>query len=84
VEQLLVQEKLTWADTCFVGDDIIDLGPLTRAGFAVVVGDGVTEAKAAAHYVTGNAGGRGAVRETVELILKTQGKWVQFQKKYSE
>ena len=37
VEQLLAQEKLSWAETCFVGDDIIDLGPLTRAGFAVVV-----------------------------------------------
>jgi 3-deoxy-D-manno-octulosonate 8-phosphate phosphatase (KDO 8-P phosphatase) len=84
VEQLLAQTKLTWDETCFVGDDIIDLGPLTRAGFAVVVGDGVTAAKAAAHYVTRNAGGRGAVRETVELILKTQGKWAQFHKKYSE
>ena len=84
VEQLLAQEKLSWDETCFVGDDIIDLGPLMRAGFAVAVGDGVTEARAAAHYVTRNAGGRGAVRETVELILKTQGKWAAFQEKYSE
>jgi 3-deoxy-D-manno-octulosonate 8-phosphate phosphatase (KDO 8-P phosphatase) len=84
VEQLLAQEKLSWDETCFVGDDIIDLGPLTRAGFAVVVGDGVTEAKAAAHYVTRNAGGRGAIRETVELILKAQGKWAAFQQKYTE
>jgi 3-deoxy-D-manno-octulosonate 8-phosphate phosphatase (KDO 8-P phosphatase) len=84
VEQLLAQEKLSWAETCFVGDDIIDLGPLTRAGLAVVVGDGVAEAKAAAHYVTREAGGRGAVRETIELILKAQGKWAAFQRKYSE
>jgi 3-deoxy-D-manno-octulosonate 8-phosphate phosphatase (KDO 8-P phosphatase) len=84
VEQLLAQEKLSWAETCFVGDDIIDLGPLTRAGLAVAVGDGVAEAKAAAHYVTREAGGRGAVRETVELILKAQGKWAAFQQKYSE
>src|SRR6267154_1468396 len=62
IEQLLKQEKLSWAETCFVGDDIIDLGPLTRAGMAIAVGDGVAEAKKAAHYVTKAVGGRGAVR----------------------
>ena len=72
IEELLAKEKLNWCDVCFVGDDIIDLGPLTRAGFAVAVGDGVAEARAAAHYVTKNFGGRGAVRETVELILRAQ------------
>lgn len=84
VEQLLAREKMAWTETCFVGDDIIDLGPLTRAGLAVVVGDGVKEAKAAAHYVTESAGGHGAVRETVELILKAQGHWAGFQQKYTE
>jgi 3-deoxy-D-manno-octulosonate 8-phosphate phosphatase (KDO 8-P phosphatase) len=84
VEQLLAREKMAWAETCFVGDDIIDLGPLTRAGLAVVVGDGVKEAKAAAHYVAKSAGGHGAVRETVELILKAQGHWLGFQEKYTE
>ena len=41
IEQLLAQEKLNWSEVCFVGDDIIDLGPLTRAGFSVAVGDAV-------------------------------------------
>jgi 3-deoxy-D-manno-octulosonate 8-phosphate phosphatase (KDO 8-P phosphatase) len=84
IENLLAQERLNWGDLCFVGDDIIDLGPLTRAGLAVAVGDGVAEAKAAAHYVTKAAGGRGAVREAIELILKAQGRWAAFVKKYSE
>jgi 3-deoxy-D-manno-octulosonate 8-phosphate phosphatase (KDO 8-P phosphatase) len=84
IEQLLAKEKFSWQETCFVGDDIIDLGPLTRAGLAVAVGDGVTEAKAAAHYVAQNPGGRGAVREVVELILQAQGKWQPFVTKYSE
>jgi 3-deoxy-D-manno-octulosonate 8-phosphate phosphatase (KDO 8-P phosphatase) len=84
IEKLLAQEKLTWAETCFVGDDIIDLGPLTRAGFSVAAGDGVKEAKAAAHFTTRAAGGRGAVRETVEIILRAQGKWDSFVKHYSE
>ena len=84
IEILLAQEKLSWNDVCFVGDDIIDLGPLTRAGLAIAVGDGVAEAKAVAHYVTKADGGRGAVREAIELILRAQGNWAQFVEKYSE
>ena len=84
IEQLLAREKFSWAETCFVGDDIIDLGPLTRAGLAVAVGDAVPEAKAAAHFTTQAVGGRGAVREAVELILRTQNQWQPFVEKYSE
>ena len=84
IEQLLAREKFSWAETCFVGDDIIDLGPLTRAGLAVAVGDAMPEAKTAAHFVTKAAGGRGAVREAVELILRTQNQWQPFVEKYSE
>jgi 3-deoxy-D-manno-octulosonate 8-phosphate phosphatase (KDO 8-P phosphatase) len=83
IEQLLAQERLNWSEVCFVGDDIIDLGPLARAGLAVAVGDAMAEAKAAAHWVTGAAGGRGAVREAVEMILKAQNKWQPFLKHYS-
>src|SRR5258706_7418343 len=75
IEELLAQEKLSWNDVCFVGDDIVDLGPLKRAGFSVAVADGVAEAKAAAHFVTRANGGRGAVREVIEMILKAQGNW---------
>jgi 3-deoxy-D-manno-octulosonate 8-phosphate phosphatase (KDO 8-P phosphatase) len=84
IEALLAQEKLSWNDVCFVGDDIVDLGPLRRAGFSVAVGDGVAEATAAAHFVAKNSGGRGAVREVVEMILKAQGKWQPFVAHYSE
>lgn len=83
IEQLLTQEKLNWSDVCFVGDDIIDLGPLTRAGLAIAVGDAVPEAKAAAHFVTKAVGGRGAVREAIEMILKAQGKWSSFLEQYT-
>src|SRR5271154_6295211 len=75
IETLLAQEKLSWNDVCFVGDDIVDLGPLQRAGFSVAVGDAIAEAKAAAHFVTRAAGGRGAVRVVVAMILRSQGKW---------
>jgi len=83
IELLLAHEKLNWSDVCFVGDDIIDLGPLTRAGFSVAVGDAVPEAKSAAHFTTQAVGGRGAVREAMELILKAQGKWQPFLKDYA-
>jgi 3-deoxy-D-manno-octulosonate 8-phosphate phosphatase (KDO 8-P phosphatase) len=84
IEALLAREKLNWNDVCFVGDDIVDLGPLNRAGFSVAVGDGVAEAKAAAHFITKNSGGRGAIREIVEMILQAQGKWKPFVDHYSE
>ena len=75
VEKLLRRTKLDWDAVCFVGDDVVDLGPLTRAGLAVAVADARPEVKAAAHYVTRAAGGHGAVREVAEMILQAQGKW---------
>jgi 3-deoxy-D-manno-octulosonate 8-phosphate phosphatase (KDO 8-P phosphatase) len=84
IEKLLAQEKMNWNEVCFVGDDIVDLGPLKRAGFAVAVADGVAEAKTAAHFVTQAAGGRGAVREVIEMILQAQKKWTTFVGHYSE
>jgi 3-deoxy-D-manno-octulosonate 8-phosphate phosphatase (KDO 8-P phosphatase) len=75
VENLLRRTKLGWNAVCFVGDDVVDLGPLQRAGVAIAVANAVREVKAVAHYVTRAAGGHGAVREVVEMILKAQGKW---------
>ncbi|HEY2082879.1 MAG TPA: HAD hydrolase family protein, partial [Verrucomicrobiae bacterium] len=60
---------------CYVGDDVVDIGVLNKVGLAVAVGDGVTEAKGAADYVTKAHGGNGAIREIVEMILKAQNKW---------
>ena len=60
VEMLLGREGLDWSEVCFVGDDVVDLGPLARAGLGVAVADARPEAKAAADFVTGEAGGRGA------------------------
>ena len=75
VEEILARVKLGWDEVCFVGDDIVDLGPLQRAGVGVAVANAVREAKAAAHYVTRATGGHGAVREVAEMILRAQGKW---------
>jgi 3-deoxy-D-manno-octulosonate 8-phosphate phosphatase (KDO 8-P phosphatase) len=60
---------------CYVGDDLPDVPAMREAGLAVAVADACPEARAAAHYVTSAAGGRGAVRETIELVLRCQGRW---------
>ena len=58
-----------------VGDDLLDLPALQRAGLAVTVADAVADVKAVAHVVTKAAGGHGAVRECVELLLRAHGVW---------
>ena len=75
VAAILQQAGLTWAQVCYVGDDIVDLGALRRAGVAVAVANAIAEARAEADYVTRAPGGHGAVREVAELILKAQGHW---------
>jgi len=72
---ILVRAGVTDEEVAYVGDDLPDLPLLARVGLAVSVGDAVVEVRRAAHYVTTVAGGRGAIREVVELILKSQGKW---------
>jgi len=62
-------------EVCFIGDDLIDLPILRRAGLSVAVKDAIDEVKNSSHYITHNVGGRGAVREVTELILKAQGLW---------
>ncbi len=59
----------------YIGDDLIDLPVFARAGLAVAVANAVPEVRRAAHWVTRHAGGRGAVREVVEKILKARGSW---------
>lgn len=60
---------------CFVGDDVVDVPALRRAGLAVAPSGSDPEAAAAAHWITERHGGDGAVREVVDLILHAQGTW---------
>jgi 3-deoxy-D-manno-octulosonate 8-phosphate phosphatase (KDO 8-P phosphatase) len=62
-------------ETCFVGDDLVDIPLLKRVGIPIVVADGAHEAKQFASYVTQAPGGRGAVREVCDLLLQAQAKW---------
>jgi 3-deoxy-D-manno-octulosonate 8-phosphate phosphatase (KDO 8-P phosphatase) len=74
-EKLLADQKVIDAEVCYVGDDVVDIPLLRRAGLAVAVADAVDEARQYSHLVTQKPGGRGAVREVIELIIKSQNKW---------
>jgi len=62
-------------ETAYLGDDIVDLPALRRAGLAAAVADAVPEVRAAADWIAAAPGGKGAVRELVEFILAAQGRW---------
>ena len=62
-------------DIAYIGDDLIDLPIMVQVGFAAAVADAAPEVKRVAHVVSGFSGGRGAVREILEFLLKAQGKW---------
>ena len=66
----------------YIGDDYTDVVIMHRVGFAVATANAKPEVKAEAHYVTGAPGGRGAVRESVELLLRAQGRWAEILQQY--
>jgi len=74
-EKILKRYNVNPDQVCFVGDDLVDLCLMKKVGLAVAVFNACAEVKSLAHYITQREGGRGAVREVSELILKSQGKW---------
>jgi 3-deoxy-D-manno-octulosonate 8-phosphate phosphatase (KDO 8-P phosphatase) len=82
LQKLLESEQLSPQQVAVVGDDLPDLPMMRCAGFAATVPDAVDEVRRHAHYVTTRPGGRGAVREVIEYILKATGKWQQLMKRY--
>lgn len=82
-EEVLTAAGVSEAEVCYVGDDMVDIPLMRRAGLAVAVADATAETCAAAHYMTRLPGGFGAVREVCELILKAQGRWDELMKPYT-
>jgi 3-deoxy-D-manno-octulosonate 8-phosphate phosphatase (KDO 8-P phosphatase) len=74
-EDILARAGVTDREVAYVGDDLPDLPLLARAGLSVAVANASVEVKRVAHYITKARGGEGAVREVVELILKSQRRW---------
>ncbi len=73
--EILEKLQLTDREVAYIGDDVVDLPILRRVGFAATVADAVEEVKPCVHYVASKPGGRGAVREVCDLILKETGRW---------
>jgi len=81
-ENVLKKFKITPEEIAFVADDLVDIPVLKRVGLAIAVPNAVDEAKQHAHMITAKKGGRGAVREVCEFLIKSQGKWNDILKKY--
>lgn len=81
-QRILTEAGVHPGQVCFIGDDLPDVPILRNCGLAVAVADACPEARAEAHYVTCATGGHGAVRETIELILRCQGQWQRVIKTY--
>jgi len=75
LDRILKKYNVSLDQICFMGDDLVDLSLMRKVGLPVAVANASSEIKEAAIFITNRSGGRGAVREVAELILKSQGKW---------
>ena len=79
---LLRDLKLEPNQVCYVGDDLADLPVLGAVGLAACPADAAAEVRESVHLVAAHRGGRGAIREIVEIILKHQGLWTEIVDRY--
>ena len=82
LEEILADAQIDPESVAYVGDDFTDVVIMRRVGFGIATANARDEVKAAAHWVTPNRGGQGAVRDVVQLILTAQGHWPEIVKKY--
>ncbi len=75
LDKILKKYNVSKDQVCFMADDLVDLALMRKVGLPVAVANASSPIKEAAAYITNRAGGRGAVREVAELILKLQNKW---------
>jgi 3-deoxy-D-manno-octulosonate 8-phosphate phosphatase (KDO 8-P phosphatase) len=75
LRQLITELRLSKEEAAFVGDDLNDIPAFKEVGLKIAVGNASNDLKALADHITNHPGGSGAVREIIELILKSQGKW---------
>ena len=74
-EEIVRKAGVPESAVAYVGDDLPDLPVMRRVGLAIAVGNAVPEVKKAAHYATKAFAGHGAIREAIELIIKSKGIW---------
>ncbi|MBE9531682.1 MAG: HAD-IIIA family hydrolase [Proteobacteria bacterium] len=83
-EDIVANKGLEVESVAYIGDDLIDLPVLRRVGLSASVSDAVSEVKEVVDYVTDKPGGRGAVRELTDMILKVQGLWQELTERYNK
>lgn len=83
LDKILKKYNVDTSEICFMGDDLVDLCLMKKVGFPVAVFNACPEIRQSASYITLKEGGRGAVREIAEIILKTQGKWQEMVDSYN-
>jgi YrbI family 3-deoxy-D-manno-octulosonate 8-phosphate phosphatase len=83
VQQIVDDLQLDSEQACYIGDDLPDLPVMQHVGLAIAVADAAPEVRVAAHYITRQAGGAGAVREAIEMILKAKGRWQDLIRRYA-
>lgn len=81
-QEILDKQGLNNEQVAYVGDDLIDLPILRRVGFSATVSDAHPDVLPLVDYVTQRPGGRGAVREVCDLLLKAGGHWEQVTDRY--
>jgi 3-deoxy-D-manno-octulosonate 8-phosphate phosphatase (KDO 8-P phosphatase) len=81
-EKLLSDSQFEPKNIAYIGDDVLDIPLIKRAGFGIAVANAVDELKSYAHYITSRPGGKGAGREVIEYILKNTGRWTELMERY--
>ncbi len=84
MNRIMQQAGVRGEQTAFLGDDLLDLPAMKVSGYPMAVADAAEEVQAAARYVTAAPGGRGAVRDAIEHILKLQNRWDEVVDRYRD
>lgn len=82
LQRILERAGCTAAEAAYMGDDLPDLPPMWHVGYSIAVADAVLEVRRAADHITSRRGGDGAVREAVEFMLRSQGRWDDIMQRY--
>jgi 3-deoxy-D-manno-octulosonate 8-phosphate phosphatase (KDO 8-P phosphatase) len=82
LEEILSKAGVSPTQVAYVGDDLTDVVVMRRVGFAIATANARPEVKKCAHWITSREGGKGAVREVCELLLRAQGHWQDLLLKY--
>jgi len=82
-EQILQDIKLEDAQVAYMGDDLLDLPVLSRVGLSAAPADAAAEVRERVDWISREGGGRGAVRELIELVLRSQNRWEDVLRQYT-